>query len=183
MEDEAALAKFLKTILPRLQKGKLVIDAEALKCAKKGKGGIFPLPSRLRNRIVITPHAGEMANLLGVTRANVERNARKIALDFAQQNQVITVLKGRETYIASPQGLIFVNRIGNVGLATSGSGDTLSGIIGGLLSRGADPLHASVWGVFLHAAAGDVLAKKIGPLGYLARELLGEIPALMKKLS
>jgi NAD(P)H-hydrate repair Nnr-like enzyme with NAD(P)H-hydrate dehydratase domain len=68
---------------------------------------------------------------------------------------------------------------GSPGLGTSGSGDTLAGLIGGLAARGLPPLQASAWGVLLHARAGDVLARRDGPLGYLARELPAQVPALM----
>jgi NAD(P)H-hydrate repair Nnr-like enzyme with NAD(P)H-hydrate dehydratase domain len=94
----------------------------------------------------------------------------------------VIALKGRETFIAAPTGKTYSNRAGNVGLATSGSGDTLSGIIAGLAARGAEPLQAAVWGVYLHARAGDRLARRMGRLGFLARELLAEIPALMSEL-
>ena len=90
-------------------------------------------------------------------------------------------MKGSETFIATPEGRIFRNRHGSIGLATSGSGDTLAGIIAGLAARGASPEQATVWGVFLHARAGEVLAERVGPLGFLARELLAEIPRLMWK--
>ena len=72
---------------------------------------------------------------------------------------------------------------GNIGLGTSGSGDTLSGVIAGLCARGATALQAAVWGVYLHAKAGDILARRIGALGFLARELLTEIPQLLVKIA
>jgi ADP-dependent NAD(P)H-hydrate dehydratase len=72
---------------------------------------------------------------------------------------------------------------GNVGLATSGSGDVLAGIIAGLLARGAPAFAATCWGVYMHAAAGDRLSRSIGPLGFLAHELLVEIPGIMAALS
>jgi NAD(P)H-hydrate repair Nnr-like enzyme with NAD(P)H-hydrate dehydratase domain len=75
------------------------------------------------------------------------------------------------------------NRAGNAGLATSGSGDTLAGIVVGLAARGASPFAAACWAVSLHARAGDRLARKMGPLGFLPRELLAEIPRLMADLS
>ncbi|MCA1616077.1 MAG: NAD(P)H-hydrate dehydratase, partial [Acidobacteria bacterium] len=92
-------------------------------------------------------------------------------------------LKGRETFVAAP-GVpeVFVNRAGNVGLATSGSGDTLAGLVAGLAARGADPVRAAVWGVHIHALAGERLARRVGPLGYLARELPGEFPAVISDL-
>jgi NAD(P)H-hydrate repair Nnr-like enzyme with NAD(P)H-hydrate dehydratase domain len=88
-------------------------------------------------------------------------------------------LKGARTHIAAPDGQVFRNETGNVGLATSGSGDTLAGIIAGLAARGATALQATVWGTYLHGRAGDRLARRVGPLGFLARELLAEVPALM----
>ncbi|HEY0709171.1 MAG TPA: NAD(P)H-hydrate dehydratase, partial [Polyangia bacterium] len=71
----------------------------------------------------------------------------------------------------------------NVGLATSGSGDVLAGIMAGLAARGASPVQAAAFGVHLHARAGEVLARKVGPLGYLAREIMAEIPPLMAHLA
>lgn len=76
---------------------------------------------------------------------------------------------------------MFHNTTGDIGLGTSGSGDTLSGVIGGLCARGADALQATGWGVYLHARAGEVLARKVAPLGFLARELLDEIPPLLER--
>ena len=81
------------------------------------------------------------------------------------------------------QGESFCSRSGNVGLATSGSGDALAGIIAGLIARGAEPLQAAVWGVHLHGLAGESLAREVGPIGYLAREILAEIPRVMAKFA
>lgn len=96
---------------------------------------------------------------------------------------MITVLKGSQTFIADPEGQSFRNDAGGTGLATSGSGDVLAGIIAGLAARGASPAQAACYGVFLHAKAGERLEKKIGPLGFLARELITEVPALMAELT
>jgi NAD(P)H-hydrate repair Nnr-like enzyme with NAD(P)H-hydrate dehydratase domain len=96
---------------------------------------------------------------------------------------VVVVLKGPETHIASPVGDHFIYRSGDVGLATSGSGDILAGVITGLAARSGDPLQSAAWGVFLHGEAGNALAKKSGRVGYLARELLDEIPPILNSLS
>ena len=90
-------------------------------------------------------------------------------------------LKAGDTVIAAPDGTLLLYRGGGVGLATGGSGDVLAGIIGGLLARGAAPLVAAGWGVWLHGEAGRRLGERIGPLGFLARELLAEIPRLMHR--
>jgi NAD(P)H-hydrate repair Nnr-like enzyme with NAD(P)H-hydrate dehydratase domain len=92
------------------------------------------------------------------------------------------VLKGASTFIAAVNGEMWRHDGANVGLAVSGSGDTLAGIIGGLAARGAALEQASAWGVVLHARAGDALAARFGPLGYFARELAAEVPALMHSL-
>ncbi len=137
--------------------------------------------ARLACAVVITPHAGEMAKLLGMEKDAVQADPVAAVTRAARELRVVAVLKGKDTLISDGDGL-WRNQAGTVGLAISGSGDTLSGLVAGLCARGAPPLHAAAWGVHLHAKAGEVLAKKVGPLGYLPRELLGEIPGLMARL-
>lgn len=136
----------------------------------------------VRCGLVITPHAGEAAKLLGTSKEQVQADPAGTALRAARELGCVAVIKGARTFVSDGAGL-WVNEAGNVGLAISGSGDTLSGLIAGLCARGTPPLHAAAWGVHLHAKAGEVLARKVGPLGYLPRELLGEIPGLMARLS
>ncbi|HWT05805.1 MAG TPA: NAD(P)H-hydrate dehydratase [Xanthomonadales bacterium] len=155
-----------------------VIDAAALGCFSDDAGAI----TRLGGRAVLTPHAGEMASMLSCERDAVEADPASFAVEAARRFNAVAALKGETTYIAEPDGALYRNEHGNVGLATSGSGDVLAGVIGGLLARGAPPLVAAAWGVYLHARAGDVLAARIG-FGFLARELSGEIPKLMGELS
>jgi ADP-dependent NAD(P)H-hydrate dehydratase len=133
-------------------------------------------------RIVLTPHAGEMASLLDVERDMVLADPLAAAQDAVTRLQAVVAMKGGCTFIADPQGRAWSCDHGNVGLATSGSGDTLAGIIAGLLARGAAPTEATLWGVYLHAEAGMRLARTRGPIGYLARELLAEIPGIMADL-
>ena len=132
--------------------------------------------------MIVTPHSGEMAAILGRSKEEIKADPQDAALEAASALQAVVAMKGAKTYIAAPDGRLYLNRYGCIGLATSGSGDTLAGIIAGLAARGADPVQATVWGVYLHARAGDSLAKRIGPLGFLARELLAEIPALMQNV-
>jgi hydroxyethylthiazole kinase-like uncharacterized protein yjeF len=138
---------------------------------------------KLNGRVVLTPHDGEMAGILEISAEEIGQDRVAVAASAARRFNAVVALKGRETVIAAPDGKVYVNRAGNVGLATSGSGDVLSGIVTGLLSRGADPMTAAVWGVSLHARAGEVLAKRFGIVGYLARELLDEIPGLMNSIA
>jgi len=131
---------------------------------------------------VLTPHPGEMARLCDLETAEVIERAPDLARETAARLGCVIALKCAVTFIASPDGALFESTAGNHGLGTSGSGDVLSGIIGGLAARGADPLQAAVWGVHVHGRAGDVLARRRGPLGYLARELLEEIPAALARI-
>ena len=92
-------------------------------------------------------------------------------------------MKGASTHIVAPQGEAWLCDHGSIALATSGSGDTLAGILAGLLARGASPTLATLWAVFVHGEAGRRLAKRHGTFGLLAREIPGEIPDILRRLS
>jgi ADP-dependent NAD(P)H-hydrate dehydratase len=175
MLDEEAAAGLTSDLLNCEPGAAFVLDAGALGRLKD----IAAVLVRHKGRMVITPHAGEMANLLGIDKQDVLTNPAAIARETASLLHAVVALKGSRTYIAAPDEGTWTYSDGNVGLATSGSGDTLAGIIAGLLARGVTPLQAAQWGVFLHGEAGNRLAQARGPLGFLARELLAEIPGLM----
>jgi hydroxyethylthiazole kinase-like uncharacterized protein yjeF len=145
-----------------------IIDAAAIE-------GFRKLAKRPRHA-VLTPHPGEMASLCQLDTDEVMARPAELACEMAKKLRCVVALKCAVTFIAAPDGRVFESTAGNHGLGTSGSGDVLAGVIGGLAARGADPLQAAVWGVHLHGHAGDVLARRLGPLGVLARELLDEIP-------
>jgi hydroxyethylthiazole kinase-like uncharacterized protein yjeF len=154
----------------------LVLDAAAL-------GSLAPRASALRawsGGAILLPHAREMARLLECDAEEVETDPLAAVTRAARTFGSVALLKGQYSHIAAPDGRVFRFRGGGVGLATSGSGDTLAGIVGGLAARGADPLTAALWGVYLHGEAGRVLAEKVGRIGFLARELLDEIPRLLE---
>jgi len=156
----------------------VVVDAAAMQRVAEN-----PRSARRRaGELVLTPHAGEMAALAGVERAEVEANPCEIARRTAAQLQAVVALKGAETLIVSPDGKAWRHVGGVVGLATSGSGDVLAGIIAGLIARGASPAQAAVWGVFVHGQAGARLTQRIGRIGFLARELLDEIAPILEEL-
>lgn len=158
----------------------LVLDAAAIGCLPRQR--MTALLAPLDGRVVLTPNLTEMAVLVGCEVDDLPDDRAGLAADTARELGAVVVLKGGVTYTAAPDGRRFADGAGNVGLATSGSGDVLAGLIGGLAARGADPLQAAVWGVHVHAAAGDRLAERIGPLGYLARELVDEVPLLLRHL-
>lgn len=178
MIDEKSVARLVKNILPRIDGATVVLDAAALSCFS----GAPDCLRELEANVIITPHAKEMASMLGIDVKDVEREPLETARRAARRLNAVVALKGRETFIVAPDGEAYSNRAGNVGLATSGSGDVLAGIIAGLAARGAEPLQAAAWGVFLHGSAGDRLEKRVGSLGYLAREISSEIPSLMASL-
>jgi hydroxyethylthiazole kinase-like uncharacterized protein yjeF len=159
-----------------LADGVLVLDAAAM------AGTTEELGRQLSGRLVLTPNATEAAHLLDQPAEQITADPTAAARAIAARFQAVVALKGRETLITDPSGRFYVNRAGNAGLAVSGSGDVLAGLVGGLLARGASPLQAVVWAVHLHALAADELARAAGPLGYLPRELPGRVPALLASL-
>ncbi len=130
---------------------------------------------------MLLPHAGEMARLIGIGREDVAADPLGAARRAAENYRAVTLIKGEYSHIVAPDGRSVRFKGGGVGLATSGSGDTLAGIVGGLAARGADPFTAVAWGVYLHGEAGRSLSREVGRVGFLARELLDLVPVLMAK--
>lgn len=131
--------------------------------------------------IVLTPHHGELAALTGQDKETIARDPQRAALDAAERFDAIVVLKADSTILASAGAAPLRYDSGAPGLGTAGSGDVLAGIIGSLLARGADPVVAAGWGVWLHGEAGRAAGSAIGPLGFLARDLMAHIPGLMAR--
>jgi ADP-dependent NAD(P)H-hydrate dehydratase len=144
----------------------LILDAAALPAAG------------VREKSIITPHVGEIAQLMKYDAEDIADNEPDVALEAAVRFGGVVVLKSDVTCIASG-GDVFIYDGGSIGLATSGSGDSLAGIVAGLAARGADPLTAALWSVWAHGSAGRRLSRRIGRIGFLARELLDELPHLV----
>ena len=176
MLDEEATVAFVRALLPHLAGCTVVLDAYAMSVVLQGGG------TRLSPNVVLTPHAGEMAHLTGRPKDGLAADSLQAALTAAREWNACVALKGAETAVALPDGTLWLHQGGDAGLATSGSGDTLAGFIGGLAARGVGALDAALWGIRLHALAGEALARRHGPLGYLARELAGEVPNVMHTL-
>jgi len=156
----------------------MVVDADGLNHLA-GRREVF---EGLQVPVVLTPHPGEMARLAGLSTAQVQADRIKCAREFAAATSTIVVLKGAATVIAAPDGHVQINPTGNSGMASGGMGDVLTGIIAGLITQGVDPERAAVLGVYLHGAAADALAVDAGPVGYLASDLLDQIPAQLSLL-
>jgi hydroxyethylthiazole kinase-like uncharacterized protein yjeF len=183
MQDEAATAALVRGLLPRLDGTAVVLDAGAMSIIRHpDPGHENDAGFRFADTVIVTPHAGEMAHLTGASKDEIVQDPDAHAQKAAAGWNAVVALKGARTVICAPQGKAWQHQGGNVGLAISGSGDTLAGIIAGLCARGAPLEQATCWGVALHARAGERLAERMGLLGYLAREIPGEIPALMEHL-
>lgn len=172
LDDADRTVDLLRAITPRIGKTTpVLVDAYAL--------GVLPrvteVAESLAGRLVLTPNETEAAILLGVD--DVTDDApRRIAEKYG------AVVSCRGT-VAAADGRSWQMTTGSPGLATSGSGDVLAGILVGLLARGADAEQAACWATHLHAAAGDRLAVRVGRVGYLAGELVDEVPGLLTELS
>jgi hydroxyethylthiazole kinase-like uncharacterized protein yjeF len=155
----------------------LVLDAALLR-------SLAPLEQRELKRDqppLLLPHAGELASLLDCDEQAVESDPVGCGQQAAQLYCSLVLVKGVQSHVVTPDGTAWKYDGGAPGLGVSGSGDTLAGIVGGLLARGADPLAALLWGVWLHGEAGAALAQKVGRVGFLAREIPGEVPALLPR--
>lgn len=130
---------------------------------------------------LLLPHSGELASLLDCAPEEVEREPVQSGVRAAQLYQSVVLVKGVVSHVVTPDRSVWTYRGGAPGLGVSGSGDTLAGIAGGLLARGADSVTAMLWAVWLHGEAGAALSRKVGPVGFLAREIPGEIPALLPR--
>jgi hydroxyethylthiazole kinase-like uncharacterized protein yjeF len=178
MTDEAAVAELTSELLRRLEGPAVVLDASAFATLTMGE-----MPTRHKGRIVATPHSGEMAKFLDVPREEINSEPLSAARQAAEALRAIVAMKGANTHVVSPDGEAWLCENGSIGLATSGSGDTLAGILAGLLARGTHPALATIWAVYIHGEAGRRLAKRNGTFGLLAREIPGEIPTIMQELS
>ena len=128
--------------------------------------------------LILTPHPGEMARLIGATIPQVQADRVGAALRLAQEVNGVVVLKGHCTVIAAPDGRVMENPTGNPGMATGGSGDVLAGIIGSLAAQGVPPFAAAVCGAYIHGAAGDAAAEKYSQRGMLPTDLIEELGSL-----
>ncbi len=169
--DGAASCDFVLALLRRLSGVSVILDALAM--------DVLLREPRFDEPTLLTPHAGEMAHLTGRSKEDILADAPAAARDMARRGNAVVALKGATTYIVSPQGDEWRHVSATPGLGTSGSGDVLAGIMTGLAARGAPLEQAAAWGVALHALAGKRLAERNGRLGFLARELLLEIPSVM----
>ncbi len=158
----------------------LVLDADAVNAFAGEPGLLF---AREGQQVVITPHPGEMARLLGISTAEVQSHRLESACNLASTHGLYVVLKGHRTIIATPDGKVFINPTGNPGMATGGTGDVLAGMIGAWLAQLKDPEAACLLGVYLHGAAGDLAADDEGQASMTAGDLAVHIGDAIMELT
>ena len=140
-----------------------------------------PPEAKRKSPAILLPNAEELGALLDCREEEVQQDPIGCGRRAAQRYRAIVLVKGVTSHVVSPDGDSWTYDGGAPGLGVSGSGDVLAGVVGGLLARGAEPLNALLWAAWLHGEAGTKLAKTIGPIGFLAREIAGEIPALLPR--
>lgn len=174
MMDPAGNTAVLQALLAKCRDIPVVLDAFGM--------DVIPGIGRCAQPVLMTPHAGEMAHLLGMAKEEVLAQPEAVVRHAASKWNAVVALKGATTWIANPGGECWRHAAAHPGLATSGSGDVLAGLIAGFAARGVPLEQACAWGVVMHALAGESLERRLGPVGYLARELPLEVPLLMRKM-
>ncbi len=166
-ETQELVRKFVeKTSCP------LIIDADGINAFR----GCQEMLNGKGRTVIITPHPGEMAGLLGITASEVQQDRIKYASEFASKHSVIVVLKGYRTITALPDGKIFINSTGNPGMATAGSGDLLTGMMASLAGQHQRPEHAAVLGAYFHGLAGDLASEELGEQSVTASDIVSFLP-------
>jgi ADP-dependent NAD(P)H-hydrate dehydratase / NAD(P)H-hydrate epimerase len=150
----------------------LVLDADGLNAHEGRREGLAERSAAT----VLTPHAGELARLLETESGEVAAHRLRCVREAAARADAVVLLKGDDTIVAAPDGRAGVSRGGAPALATAGTGDVLSGVIGAYLSKGMDPFHAACAGVFVHARAGQMAAREIGTEGVIAGDVIALLP-------
>lgn len=172
--QQSKLCSELARRLLELNLDRLVLDAAMLYALPPHDGA-----ARRSATPILLPHDREMAALLECEPEDVHADPLGCGLRCAARYGALTLVKGPQSHVVTPDGRSWKYQGGGPGLGVSGSGDTLAGILGGLLASGAEPLTALLWAVWLHGEAGSALSRKIGKVGFLARELSAEVPALL----
>jgi len=173
--------KLMRKIIFTVDK-RIVIDADGLN-ALVGNLNILKLTNKRRFDAILTPHPGEMSRLTGLNITKIQKNRKDIAKKFAKDYNVTVVLKGYRTEVADYQGNFYTNSTGNPGMATAGSGDVLTGMIGAFFGQGLNAFEAAKYAVYLHGLAGGLAAKEKTQLGMIASDIINKIPEAIKKCS
>ncbi len=175
--------KDLTEMVLAAEKPALIVDAGALDLLRLiGPEKVKKTQASQKCKLIITPHPGEAAKLLGLTTAEINTDREKSGQRLTEEYGAISMLKGHETLITDISLKQFINTSGNPGMATAGSGDVLTGIIAGFAAQGYTPLKASLLGAYIHGAAGDIGADFHGEHGLLASDIASMAGIAIKKI-
>jgi hydroxyethylthiazole kinase-like uncharacterized protein yjeF len=177
LSTQSAVQKLVVELIPEV-KIPLIIDADGVTAL----ASVPDVLKKCKSTVILTPHPGEMARLTGLTTQKVQEDRIGVAKHFASAYGCIVVLKGSKTVIATPEGEVFINPTGNPGMASGGTGDVLTGMIGGLVAQGLLPLEAVKWAVFLHGLAGDRAAQAVGEVPLIASDIVDHIPDALSEV-
>jgi len=178
LDRHVSTQSLVRRIVEKINKP-MIIDADGLNALA---GCLSRLKIRSKN-LIFTPHPGEMARLCGVAIAKVQAQRQDIARKFSRDYKLTLVLKGYQTVVADVQGRTYINKTGNPGMATAGSGDVLSGMIAAFLGQGLDAFEAAKYAVYLHGLAGDLAAREKTEISLIAGDIIGKIPEAIKMSS
>jgi NAD(P)H-hydrate epimerase len=181
MSQEKTTQELIRRLLLTIDKP-TVIDADGLN-ALVGHLNILVTQDNRKRTTILTPHPGEMARLLGVSIKKIQSQRKSFAQKFARFYKITVVLKGNNTVVADYKGKLYVNKTGNPGMATAGSGDVLTGMVAAFLGQGLEVFAAAKYAVYLHGLAGDLAAKEKTQLGMIASDIIDKIPEAIKKSS
>jgi NAD(P)H-hydrate epimerase len=172
-----ALRSLLEALLEQ-GRFRLIIDADGL----NNLAGIKDWPTGLKASLILTPHPGEMKRLWSaLLRAPLPSDRQQQAVQLAQKTKAIVVLKGAGTIVTDGQK-VYINKTGNPGMATAGSGDVLTGIITALAGQGLNNFDAAVLGVYIHGLAGDIAAETLGQTSLIATDIIDALPEAFKRI-
>jgi hydroxyethylthiazole kinase-like uncharacterized protein yjeF len=171
--------EFVAAVVGQLTEGVVVLDALALAQLERDPKALW----HLDGSAVLTPNRRELALMLEIDQDTVDADPVAAVTEAARRYGAVVSLGGGESTVAGPDGQVWVDTSGGVGLGVSGSGDCEAGVLAGLLGRGADPAQGAVWAAHLHGRAGQRLAERIGRIGFLAREIADEIPRALSELA
>jgi NAD(P)H-hydrate epimerase len=160
--------------------GPLVVDADALNIIAEYR--LHPLLVRRKGMTVLTPHPGEMARLLDVSKDEVVQDPSRALRQAVEMTHSTVMLKGAATLVSSPDDVLYLNHYPNDGMATAGSGDVLAGMIGGLLGQGMAPFQGTLLAIYLHSLAGDFAAQSLGHRSMTAPDIIENISNAFKDI-
>jgi len=156
-----------------------VLDADALNALS----GHLEILKSHKGQLILTPHQKEMSRLFGITTGVIKNNRKLIAKKFAKHYNSVIILKGHNSIVTDGARGFYINRSGNPGMATAGSGDVLSGIVGAFLAQGLDAFKAAKYAAYIHGLAGDLAAEEKTEMGLIASDIIERIPDALKKCS